>query len=111
MSFENQILNHFFGDIENVQDRLERMRLRNAKNKFVKEFKGHDFENVVIKRMDSICVHGLTHNGLVFSWYVNSGYNERSRYCGRLLIDNKCVFTSGSISKVAPYIAIKKTIS
>lgn len=114
MSFEKQLCEHFFSDIESNPDRSKRIRLRNLKEKFTKAFKGYDFSNVVLNTLDSNCIAGLTHDGLNFNWYVNSGYNERSLHCGRLLIDGKCVFTSGSISKVIPHIAkleIKNPVS
>lgn len=105
MSIEQQLCNYFIGDIEAVQDRLKRMRLRKAEEKLIKSFKGYNFSNVTIDTMSSNCIYGQTHDGLSFSWYRNSGYNERSAFCGRLLVNDQCVFTSGSIAKAISHIA------
>ncbi len=105
MIFEQQLYDYFFGDIEKTQDRLKRIQLRFAKEKLVKEIKKYDFSNVSLDKSDSNCVYGITHQGSSFSWYINSGYHERSRSCGRLVVDGECIFTSGTFIKAIPYIA------
>jgi len=48
--------------------------------------------------------HGTTVSGKRFSWYVNSGWCERSLFCGKLYIDNELIFTSGTIQKAIQYL-------
>ena len=48
---------------------------------------------------------GVTASGKAWSLYMNSGYSQRSRYCGTLYIEGKgTVFTSGKLDKVFDYI-------
>ena len=47
---------------------------------------------------------GFTPGGKRVDWYRNNGYSRRSLYCGRLDIDGKTVFTSGTIAKCFEYI-------
>ena len=48
---------------------------------------------------------GLTANNKKYIWEGNSGYTERSRYCGSLYIEGMgTVFTSGRIEKAVEYL-------
>lgn len=48
---------------------------------------------------------GLTANNKKYTWEGNSGYTERSRYCGSLYIEGiGTVFTSGRIEKAVEYL-------
>lgn len=48
---------------------------------------------------------GLTANKKKYIWDGNSGYTERSRYCGSLYIEGMgTVFTSGRIEKAVEYL-------
>lgn len=107
MSFQQQVCAQFIGDIESEPSRDKRMQLRKMESKFKSAFKGYDLSQVSIVKLSNHCVEGYTHDGAHFCWYVNSGYNERSRICGRLMLKGQCIFTSGTIAKLVPYIAKK----
>lgn len=47
---------------------------------------------------------GYTPKGKRAEWYQNNGYTRRSLYCGRLDIDGKTIFTSGTVAKCFEYI-------
>lgn len=48
---------------------------------------------------------GLTANNKKYIWEGNSGYTERSRYCGSLYIEGVgTIFTSGRIEKAVEYL-------
>jgi len=49
-------------------------------------------------------IEGFTPKGKRVEWYRNHGYTRRSLYCGRLEIDGKVIFTSGTAARCFEYI-------
>lgn len=92
--------------IESLSERINRRGQYNKQfDKLVKVYEKSGEKALAMNYMDCGAIKkGTTPNGNNWVLEMNNGYTARSRYCGTLYINNKCIYTSGTVAKAFEYI-------